>query len=298
MACISPIQIKSPYNPDKYIYVGCGKCAWCRRDKRNEWYLRFKLEQRYCSFTKFITLTYSDDNIPFYLDEDTGEYGYRAVKSDIQKFIKRMRKAGFVFKYFIVSEYAPATRRPHYHGLLFTDQDIEDSDIRKYWNLGLTDTQEADEGALSYVTKYLLKGNDRDGNFKLQSVNPAIGKGYIKKANAFQCYVKDEKTDLMVWQLPINGQLLPLPRYYKKKFAQFFDDDEFKLNKCRVVRKMEKDEKFAYLKEKYYEKDDKTSHLLERDQRFISSIRYKYNKDNEKQYDINNKNFIDYGTTE
>lgn len=294
MACINPVHIKSPYRDNKYIYVACGKCAWCQRDKRNEWYLRFKLEQRDCEFTKFITLTYSDDNLPFYLDEETGEYGFRAKKDDIQKFIKRMRKAGHKFKYFLVSEYAPQTKRPHYHALFFTDEDLTDEEIRKQWQLGLTDTQEADEGSLMYVTKYLLKGNERDGNFKLQSTRPAIGYGYIKSANAKQCYVKDNETGLFKFQLPINGQLLPMPRYYRKKFKQFFDKDEFELNTIRTINMMEKQGKFDFLEKKYFKLDDSKYDPISKQNHFETSLRNKYCRDVKKQYDINNKNFDDY----
>lgn len=295
MACINPVHIKSPHRKDKYIYVACGRCAWCQRDKRNEWYLRFKLEQRDCLFTKFVTLTYSNENLPFYLDEDSGEFGYRARKEDVQKFIKRMRKAGHKFKYFLVSEYAPVTRRPHYHALFFTNEDISDDEVRDSWQLGVTDTQEADEGSLMYVTKYLLKGNERDGNFKLQSTRPAIGAGYVKRLNALQTYVKDDESGLFKFQLPIDGQLLPMPRYYRKKFKQFFDKDEFESNVSQTLIRMEKQDKFDYLEKKYQKLDDVNDDVLSKYRRFESSLRNRYCRDYKKQLDINNKEFTDYG---
>lgn len=296
MACINPINIRSPLGSEdlrRSIYVPCGKCAWCLKQKRDEWYIRFKMEQQDNEFTKFITLTYSDDNLPFYLDEETGEYGYRANKKDIQKFIKRMRKAGYKFKYFLVSEYAPKTRRPHYHALFFTNDNITDEDVRKSWQKGVTDTQEADDGALKYVTKYILKGSDRDGNFKLQSTRPAIGSGYIKKAIAEQCY-RETEDGTKTFTFPINGNLHKMPRYFVKKFAQFFDEDEFKFNKIKIIKNMEQRGKHYYLEKIYNKHDDNTKTELENTQHFLSSIRNKYNRDVKTQVEINNKEFIDY----
>lgn len=295
MACISPIQIQSPLNNGKYIYVPCGRCSWCRRSKQDEWFLRFKLESSLNDFTKFITLTYSDDNLPFYLDEDTGEYGYRANKRDVQLFIKRLRKKGFQFKYFLVSEYAPVTRRPHYHALFFTNDNITDDDVRSSWCKGVTDTQEANDGCLKYVTKYILKGNDRDGNFKLQSTRPAIGSGYIKKAFAEQCY-RENEDGCKSFVMPLNGKFHKMPRYFQKKFGQFFDELDFEMNKVKILNNMEQRGKYYYLEKIYNKNEDNTKSELENTQHFLSSIRYKYNEDTKKQFDINNKTFDKYGS--
>ncbi len=299
MPCINPIQIHSPRrleNDKKYIYVPCGKCAWCRKEKRDEWFLRFKVEQRDNKFTKFITLTYSNDNLPFYLDEESGEYGYRANKEDIQKFIKRMRKAGYKFKYFIVSEYAPETQRPHYHGLLFTDDNITDDVVRQHWHDGITDTQDADDGSLKYVTKYILKGNDRDGNIKLQSTRPAIGIGYVKHVNAMQTF-QDRGDGIKTFRFPLNGKLHKMPRYYQKKFKEFLDDDEFTMNRTAMLVRMEKQNKFEHLEKNYFKNDDKTDYSPEEKfEKFMTSVHYKYHKDNELQYSINNKKFSHYAS--
>lgn len=296
MSCVNPVRIQSPLlsHKNKFIYVPCGKCAWCRKDKRNEWYLRFKLEMENNQFTKFVTLTYSDDQLPFYLDEETGEFGYRADKSDVQKFIKRMRKAGYQFKYFIVSEYAPKTRRPHYHGLFFSDDNIKDEVVRKHWQKGVTDTQDAEEGCLKYVTKYILKGNDRDGNFKLQSTRPAIGSNYINSKNAKHTYRKNEDDGIYQFSLPMNGTIYPMPRYFRKKFKQFFDELDFEQNQVKLLTAMEERPKQYYLEKKFQKSysNEKLTSTLEYQQKLDESIKHKYFLDNKEQLNINNKSKI------
>lgn len=58
----------------------------------------------------FCTLTYSEENIPDDLSVSPRE---------ISLFVKRLRKAGYHFRYFAVGEYGDNTFRPHYHIALF-----------------------------------------------------------------------------------------------------------------------------------------------------------------------------------
>ena len=57
-----------------------------------------------------LNLTYDDAHLP--------EYG-QLYKEDLQRFFKRLRKAGFKFKYVASGEYGDISRRPHFHIALF-----------------------------------------------------------------------------------------------------------------------------------------------------------------------------------
>lgn len=288
MACISPVQIKSPRNNDKYIYVPCGRCAWCRKAKRNEWCLRFEIESKDCLFTDFVTLTYNEDNVPYYINEEDGVFEMRASQSDVQKFVKRLRKAGHKFKYFIVSELGPKNKRPHYHGIFFSNEKISEDDIQKKWNKGFTSSYPATPGAMRYVTKYILKGNERTNNFMLCSKRPAIGASYVKYANAHHTYRKTEDGVYQFSMPVVGGKLCPMPRYYKKKFAQFFDELEFEMNNVKVISQMEERPKQYYLEQKF-----KEGGITNADQEeFNRIIQANYTRDYRKQIDINNKDNI------
>lgn len=292
MSCVSPVKIHSPITTDKtkYIYVPCGKCAWCRRDKRNEWSLRFEVESRDNLYTDFITLTYDEEHIPYHIDETDGVFEMRASKTDVQKFIKRLRKAGYQFKYFIVSELGPKNKRPHYHGIFFSNDKISEKEIQSKWNKGFTSSYPATPGAMRYVTKYILKGNDRENNFMLCSKKPAIGSSYVKESNALHTY-RETEDGVYQFSMPVvGGQLMPMPRYYKKKFKQFFDELEFDLNQHKVIKMMEDRDKYYYLEKKYKKQGGmKYGDIVEKNSEFEEVIYSNYNKDFKKQIQINNK---------
>lgn len=269
MACFRPLTIKSPYNEKAYIEVPCGKCSGCRRDKQNQWFIRF-VEENKKNSCKFVTLTYDDEKIPKSIDED-GCIHYNVDKTDLQKFFKRMRKNN-KFKYFAVSEYGSVTQRPHYHLLIFSNKNI---DIDKYWRYGFVCSLPANKGSFRYVTKYLLKGsNVPEGsteNFMLCSKRPAIG---IDK-------MKDIDIDLL--ENPIvrdNNIIYPLPRYYRKKLYEQFNDNG-ETFKHELIETMESRLKNSPMYKKFLE-----NHKPDED--FFQWLKYLENKHNRKQKIIKN----------
>lgn len=110
MLCINPIEIKGHKFP-------CGRCMPCRLNRTAEWTLRLSYELQCWETAAFVTLTYNDTFVP---KAENGRL--TLVKSDLQKFIKRLRKnSGLKLKYFAVGEYGSAekTHRPHFHLIIF-----------------------------------------------------------------------------------------------------------------------------------------------------------------------------------
>lgn len=131
--CNHKIKIKNPrlnYTPDapKFIYVNCGKCEECRAQQRAEWFVRgyaMYMDKRFKSHF-MATLTYSNDNLPWFYDDETGFETPCFNKKHIQNFMKlfrtnierRFKLNADGIKYFCVSEFGSDTHRPHYHIIL------------------------------------------------------------------------------------------------------------------------------------------------------------------------------------
>lgn len=83
--------------------------------QRYQWVKKLQFEKENWEYSYFITLTYSNDNVPSELK----------VK-DVQNFIKYLRfELKQPLRYFATGEYGSKTKRPHYHLILFTDYKLE-----------------------------------------------------------------------------------------------------------------------------------------------------------------------------
>lgn len=234
MKCIHPTVINC--NGSKRL-VPCGRCAWCRKRKRDEWFLRF-LVQSMKQPCYFVTLTYEDSQIPIrYVSLDTGEtfvcrglfeddefvsVGSVPFLADFQKYLKRYRaNTGKKLKYFFVSEYGHLYGRVHYHFLAWSDDDI--SDIGKDWYFGESVVVPASIGAMKYVTKYILKGSNhkstdlRDSN--LMSCSNGIGGDF------WQELVSKYKSPNFTNTFQYLGSFHAFPQYWKKKIREQIDYD-------------------------------------------------------------------------
>ena len=120
------------------MLIPCGQCIGCRIRQREDWTTRIELEARDYPREEvwFITLTYDDNHIPGMI-VNTGEIirkvqyvwkpGEKRPESvqtllctDVQKFLKRLRKAyKGKLRYFVDGEYGEQTARPHYHMILY-----------------------------------------------------------------------------------------------------------------------------------------------------------------------------------
>lgn len=185
--CLHPIKVHGVFFP-------CGKCPNCTQNKRNALTARFMLESAFCGGpTYFVTLTYDPEHIPRYNGINCFD------KTEIQKFIKRIRNELPPFKFFCTSEYGDRSSRSHYHLLLWLQRDeklpIVQSILESKWKRGFVRVSLANDSRLSYVCKYTLK-NDAylfkdlpNGHplkpFRLFSSRPGIGSSAIPFVNEY-----------------------------------------------------------------------------------------------------------------
>lgn len=225
--CLNPSIIKFGIDK-KPLIVPCGKCIECRSVRTDEWSTRIILESRQYKENCFISLTYNDANIP---------EGNTLSKADYQKFLKRLRiylsrSANIKIRYFGCGEYGSKYGRPHYHFIIFgwcpkdlqyffTDDNgckiYQSKTLANIWGNGfVTVGVDLNKTTVKYVAKYLQKFDNTDYKVKpfiTMSTKPGIGACAVKKS------MLDDN------HLYFDGQVKPLPRYFKKVLEKLFPEE-------------------------------------------------------------------------
>lgn len=161
---------------------GCGQCLPCRINRRRLWTWRMFYESQLHEDNCFVTLTYSDENLPADGSVRVGDY---------QLWLKRLRRAVEPrrFRYFVVGEYGDQTQRPHYHACLFGLGQFDAGHIDRAWGKGLTATFEFNEFTAQYTAGYVVKKltskddprlRGRAPEFARMSLRPGIGAGAME----------------------------------------------------------------------------------------------------------------------
>ena len=188
MQCPTPTSIADPHKKHKSnrITVPCGKCGACRKTRRNEWAFRLSQELKTAKNAYFITLTYSDENLPF-----TPDGVITLDKKDLQNFQKRLRKLQkkqwpeTKYRYYAVGEYGTETDRPHYHIIAFNVAPDCLRNLSTLWPFGIHHIGTVTTGSIFYVAKYHVNAvkadDDRVPEFATMSRRPGIGHNYVKK---------------------------------------------------------------------------------------------------------------------
>lgn len=153
-------------NKGGYTYnaldIPCGVCILCRQEQARQWAVRIVHEAQSWKESSFITLTYSDENLPKH-----GSLRYQ----DLVRFWKRLRKQIGSIRYYAVGEYGDQTLRPHYHACLFGQAFTEGRIITRekptrlwttptlneMWGLGNVQVGSLTFETARYTASYVLK---------------------------------------------------------------------------------------------------------------------------------------------
>lgn len=198
--CVSPSLLPSG------VLVGCRICWQCRQNRVNNWVGRNIAETETATVSYAVTFTYgrSWDGRADHLRSVLLTY------SDIQKMLKRMRKAGLIVRYIICGEYGSDFGRAHWHGVFhFYGRGPETWEGRHLnwsedqWNtvggihvpewssydengewagfLGHVHIKKASYAHVRYALKYLLKntGDDKSQWKLAMSRKPPLGNAYF-----------------------------------------------------------------------------------------------------------------------
>jgi len=177
----------------------------CRIQRTQEWSIRLMHEKTQWDHSIFLTLTYSDEKLP-----TSG----RLQKTDLQKFLKRLRKFyESPIKYYASGEYGEKYGRPHYHLIIFGMSPEDKQIIEKAWNQGLVHVGTVTLESCRYVASYIQKKQNRTGKkeedlFSLQS--RGLGLAWSKRNESY--LISNER-------ITYKGVPMGIPRYYVKKLG-------------------------------------------------------------------------------
>lgn len=178
---------------DLPVTLPCGKCLGCRLEYSRQWAIRCVHEASLHDENCFLTLTYDDEHLPV---------GGSLVKSDFQKFMKRLRKkfSSKRVSFFHCGEYGdtPDPRypydgfgRPHFHALVFGldfpdktpfkksksgEQLFRSAMLDKLWPFGFAWIGRVSFQSAAYVARYCVKkvnGDNAEGFY--QNVQRSTG---------------------------------------------------------------------------------------------------------------------------
>lgn len=229
---------KNPYVHPSGNAFGCGQCLPCRINRRRVWQHRLVLESLQHPDSCFITLTYNDEQLP---------PGGTLVPSDLQKYIKRLRKAVLPRKirFYAVGEYGDRTFRPHYHLALFGIGLEDIHTIADAWSvdgkalghiMGGTLTFESAAYIAGYVTKKMTNGKDPVVLEKLGGLHPEFAR--MSNRPGIGANIADELADALTTDfgskelartgdIPVSlkhgGVNMPLGRYLRSKIREALD---------------------------------------------------------------------------
>lgn len=218
---------------DMPVTVPCGKCIGCRLEYSRQWAIRCVHESKMHNDNCFITLTYNDNKLPVFVDENQVEYP-TLYKKDFQDFMKRLRKrTGVQMRYFHCGEYGTLGLRPHYHACLF-GYDFADKvlwkaregvrlyvsdELNDVWGNGYTTVGEVTFESAAYVARYIMKKQlgksaknyyqELQPEYTTMSRKPGLARNFFDKYHG-EMYNNDS--------IIINKKELKPPKYYDKLF--------------------------------------------------------------------------------
>lgn len=219
MQCCNP-KILPVVGPDKsiitYQFIPCGKCYACQCAARGQMVVRMReeIKDRYNKSAYFITLTYSDRNLPVCIDNWPSvsnyyhlmpmayrKYDYSILvpehlsnfMSDLSREFRLKYCNSYLDKhhnvidtepnthirYYATGEYGDISHRAHFHACILFPRDIHHEDcvrlVRSVWQNGCTNIQPIDTvGACNYVAKHQVK--ECEGSKFQQLVSPIFAR--------------------------------------------------------------------------------------------------------------------------
>lgn len=223
------------------VPVGCGKCMECLKQKNREWSVRLQEEIRHDKTGKFITLTFSPEELEK-LGSEIKATGYmrdnEIATLATRRFLERWRKdkKKSVKHWFVTELGQENTEHIHIHGIIWTTENEKYiSEKWKYGNIWIG--KYTNERTINYITKYINKIDPKHKEYKPKILTSAgIGKGYFDRTDYLKNRYKQNTDERYTTK---QGVKLALPIYYRNKI--YSDEEKEKL----WIEKLNKNERYV-----------------------------------------------------
>lgn len=176
--CIAPIQLPNG------VEAACHECWQCRERAIDDWVGRNIAESRTAVGCHAVTLTYGRSRAG---DVDH-ERAVILTYSDVQKYLKLLRRHGFPVRYFVTGEFGSKKGRAHWHIMLYWQDKVPEHVLDKnfmeaHWPHGWSFWTEPSPHAVRYNCKYVQKDigeAERQGHLAM-SKKPPLGADYFQR---------------------------------------------------------------------------------------------------------------------
>ena len=261
-----PLVSTNPHGKYIPIDVPCGNCDSCRLTRSQFWAIRIMHEASLHPKNIVITLTYAPEHLP-----PLGSL----LKSDFQKFMKRLRKAypDKEIRFFHCGEYGAIGKRPHYHACIF-NFDFDDKKpwrpgnsgsrqwksetLTRIWGKGIAQIGDLDNKSAAYIARYILKKvngpsadnhymeydlssgeihEDRKPEYITMSNRPGIGSKWFDKFGT-DVYGSFDISTSGRDEVVFNHRKVKPPPYYDRLLERI-NPDKLQAIKAERVRKAE-----------------------------------------------------------
>lgn len=183
--CISPNKLASG------VLVACHKCWQCREQTINDWVGRNIAESKTSTACHAVTLTYGRNKT----NDVQHERALILTYSDVQKYLKRLRRHGYPVRYFVTGEFGAEKGRAHWHIMLYWQDRVPAHELNKrpgfdepHWPHGYSFWTEPTAVNIRYNCKYVYKdikvGDDVRQGYLAMSKKPPLGAKYFSKLAA------------------------------------------------------------------------------------------------------------------
>lgn len=218
---------KNGFNPPllndsrtKYVPIGCGKCIECKKQKAREWQVRLSEEQKIWKNKYCLTLTFSCESLETLCKETNLKESNAIATIAVRRFLERWRKTHkkSLVHWFTTELGHENTERIHLHGIVFSNDVINEETFEKYWKYGHVRLGKwLGMKTINYLIKYVHKVDTDHKNFEqIVLCSKGLGANYLKRPFIQNLHRFRGKDTIQYYRLP-NGNKVNLPIYYRNK---------------------------------------------------------------------------------